>query len=102
MEYFLIPGKSPKEILAAYTKLTGPAALPPEWSFGLWYSTGFKGNSRDNVEADARLFRKYEIPLNVMHFDCYWLRENMWCDFVWDDEMYTNREEMIALLKKMI
>lgn len=100
LEYFLIPGKSPKEILAAYTKLTGPAALPPEWSFGLWYSTGFKGNSRDNVEADARLFRKYEIPLNVMHFDCYWLRENMWCDFVWDDEMYPNREEMIALLKK--
>lgn len=100
LEYYLIPGDSLKEILSTYMKLTGPAALPPEWSFGLWYSTGFKGNSRANVEKDAAGFREHQIPCSVMHFDCYWLRENMWCDFVWDDAQYPDRIGMLAELKK--
>lgn len=99
LEYYLIPADTLKEILAVYMNLTGPAALPPAWSFGLWYSTGFKGNNRQNVEQDAALFREHEIPLSVMHFDCYWLREDMWCDFVWDDAMYPDRRSMIEGLK---
>ena len=100
LEYFIISGDTPKEILSAYMNLTGPAVLPPEWSFGLWYSTGFKGNSRKNVEQDVSEFKKYKIPVSVMHFDCYWLRENLWCDFVWDDEMYPDRKGMLQELKK--
>lgn len=100
LEYYLIIHPSLKEILAAYMKLTGPAALPPKWSFGLWYSTGFKGNSRANAEADAARFRSEGIPCDVMHFDCYWLREDHWCDFVWDEEMYPDRKAMFAGLKK--
>lgn len=98
LEYYLIPGNSLKEILSVYMNLTGPAALPPEWSFGLWYSTGFKGNSRKNVEADAAKFKEHKIPLSVMHFDCYWLREDMWCDFVWDDAQYPDRAGMLNQL----
>lgn len=100
MEYFVILGETPKKIISSYMELTGPAVLPPDWSFGLWYSTGFKGNSRNNVEEDARKFKELDIPYNVMHFDCYWLREDMWCDFVWDDIQYPNRAEMIQELKK--
>ena len=99
LEYYLILGNTLKEILAVYMNLTGPAALPPTWSFGLWYSTGFKRSNRDNVEQDAVLFQEYEIPLSVMHFDCYWLKEDMWCDFVWDDEMYPDRRSMIEGFK---
>ena len=74
--------------------------LPPKWSFGLWYSTGFKGNSEKNVEEDAKRFRSEKIPCDVMHFDCYWLREDKWCDFVWDEAQYPNRSAMIAGLKE--
>lgn len=99
LEYYLFVNPSLKKILSSYMELTGPAALPPKWSFGLWYSTGFKGNSRKNVEEDAARFRKEEIPCDVMHFDCYWLREDKWCDFVWDDVQYPKRAEMIDGLK---
>ena len=34
LEYFVIYGPSPKEILERYTALTGRPALPPAWSFG--------------------------------------------------------------------
>ncbi|HET7237486.1 MAG TPA: hypothetical protein VFI76_00555, partial [Terrimicrobiaceae bacterium] len=39
LEYFLIYGPSPKEVLGKLTALTGRPALPPPWSFGLWLST---------------------------------------------------------------
>lgn len=41
LEYFLIYGPTPKEVLAKYTALTGRPALPPPWSFGLWLTTSF-------------------------------------------------------------
>lgn len=99
LEYYLIVNPSLKELMAAFVKLTGPAILPPKWSFGLWYSTGFKGNSRKNAEEDAQRFRREGIPCDVMHFDCYWLREDKWCDFVWDDVLYPNHKYMIQTLK---
>ena len=44
LEYFLIYGPTPKEILRKLTALTGRPALPPPWSFGLWLSTSFTTN----------------------------------------------------------
>src|SRR5262249_40386018 len=41
LEYFVLYGPSPKEILEKYTALTGRPALPPAWSFGLWLTTSF-------------------------------------------------------------
>lgn len=96
-EYYLFVG-APAQVVSRYMQLTGPAALPPAWSFGLWYSTGFQGASRRAVTEDAAAFRRRGIPCDVLHFDCYWLRENMWCDFVWDDAQYPDRVGMLRQL----
>lgn len=100
VEYYIITGQSQKKIVQTFTQLTGPAALPPDWSFGLWYSTGFKDSDQNSVLEDALKFREDEIPCDVFHLDCYWLREDMWCDFIWDEERYPNRKEMIRKLKE--
>ena len=100
MEYYILTG-SLKDIVSTYTNMTGPAALPPDWSFGLWFSTGFAGTNSEMVVADARKLRELDIPCDVIHFDCYWLRDDMWCDFVWDDAMYQDRLQMIRRIKNM-
>ena len=41
LEYLLIDGPTPKDVLDRYTRLTGRPALPPAWSFGLWLTTSF-------------------------------------------------------------
>ena len=41
LDYFLIGGKSMKDVLSKYTDITGKPGLPPRWSFGLWLSTSF-------------------------------------------------------------
>jgi alpha-D-xyloside xylohydrolase len=38
LDYFVIYGPTPKQVLERYTALTGRPALPPAWSFGLWLS----------------------------------------------------------------
>ena len=39
------------------------------------------------------------IPLNVFHFDCFWMREYEWCNFDWDKEKFPEPENMLARLK---
>ena len=41
LDYFLLFGPSPKQVLDRLGALTGRPALPPVWSFGLWLTTSF-------------------------------------------------------------
>ena len=37
-----------------------------------------------------------DIPLSVFHFDCYWMKENEWCVFEWDKDVFPDVEGMLA------
>lgn len=39
IEYFVVFGATPKDILNRYTSLTGRPALVPSWSYNLWLTT---------------------------------------------------------------
>lgn len=39
LEYFVIYGQNPKDVLKRYTALTGKPSLPPAWSYNLWLTT---------------------------------------------------------------
>ncbi len=100
LEYFVIYGPTPKEILRKYTALTGRPALPPPWSFGLWLSTSFTTSYDEESVAglvDGMIER--DVPLSVFHFDCFWMRELHWCDFEWDPRLFPDPPAMLARLK---
>lgn len=100
LEYLLIYGPSPKEILAKYTALLGRPALPPAWSFGLWLSTSF---TTAYDEATVTRFidgmAARALPLHVFHFDCFWMRAFHWSDFQWDPAVFPDPAGMLARLK---
>ncbi|MFJ4841654.1 alpha-xylosidase [Streptomyces sp. NPDC088746] len=100
LEYFVIAGPTPKDVLSRYTALTGLPALPPAWSFGLWLTTSFT-TSYDEATVTSFVDGMAErgIPLSVFHFDCFWMREYQWCDFEWDPAVFPDPEGMIARLK---
>ena len=101
LDYFLIYGPTPKEILKRYTALTGRPALPPAWSFGLWLSTSFTTEyDEKTVTSFIRKMAKNEIPLHVFHFDCFWMKESHWCDFTWDERCFPDPEGMLRRLKE--
>ncbi|ETI28961.1 hypothetical protein G647_01413 [Cladophialophora carrionii CBS 160.54] len=100
LEYMIIAGPSPKEILNRYTALTGRPGLPPAWSYGLWLTTSFT-TSYDEKTVTSFLdgFKSREIPLRVFHFDCFWMKSFQWCDFEFDDENFSDAPGYLQRLK---
>ena len=96
LEYLVVHGPTPRQIVERYTALTGRPALPPRWSFGLWLSTSFL---TDYDEATVTHFvdgmRERDIPLSVVHYDCYWMKPLQWCDFEWDRDAFPDPEGML-------
>lgn len=100
LDFFLINGPTMKEVLSRYTDLTGKPSLPAPWTFGLWLSTSFTTNYDEetvNTFVDGMLER--DIPLQVFHFDCFWMKEFNWCDFTWDERVFPDPEGMLKRLK---
>ncbi|CAM3831637.1 alpha-xylosidase [Marinicrinis lubricantis] len=100
LEYYIIGGANPKEVLENYTTLTGKPALPPAWSFGLWLTTSFTTSyDEDTVNHFIDGMADRNIPLHVFHFDCFWMKEYQWCDFEWDKDVFPDPEGMLKRLK---
>jgi alpha-D-xyloside xylohydrolase len=100
LEYFVIYGPSPKEVLSRYTALTGRPALPPAWSFGLWLSTSFTTSyDEETVTSFIQGMADRDIPLHVFHFDCFWMKEFHWCNFEWDKRVFPDPQAMLKRLK---
>jgi alpha-D-xyloside xylohydrolase len=99
LDYCVIAGPTPKDVVTRLTALTGRAPLPPAWSFGLWMTTSF---TTQYDEATATHFidemKRRELPLSVFHFDCFWMREFQWCDFEWDSRGFPDPQGMLARL----
>ena len=102
LDYFVIHGPTPKEVLRRLTRLTGRPALPPAWSFGLWLSTSF---TTDYDEKTCTRFiegmRARRLPLHVFHFDCFWMRAFNWCDFEWDPRVFRDPAGMLKRLHRL-
>lgn len=102
LEYFLIYGPTPKDILRKLTQLTGRPALPPAWSFGLWLSTSFTTSyDEQTCTSFIKAMKERDLPLRVFHFDCFWMREFDWCNFEWDPRTFPDPVGMLARLHKL-
>ena len=101
MEYFLINGPTMKEVLERYTSLTGKPSLPPQWTFGLWLSTSFTTNyDEKTVMSFIDGMEERGIPLQVFHFDCFWMKDFHWSDFVWDSRVFPDPKGMLSRIRE--
>ncbi|MDR1468054.1 MAG: alpha-xylosidase [Spirochaetaceae bacterium] len=100
LEYFVIYGPSPKQILETYTALTGRPPVLEDETFGLWLSTSFTTSYDEKTVTDfidGMLDRG--IPLKTFHFDCFWMEAFHWCDFCWDKETFPDPAGMLRRIK---
>ncbi len=100
LDYFFLDGPSMKDVLVRYTDLTGKPSLPAPWTFGLWLSTSFTTNYDEKTVMsfiDGMLDR--QIPLRTFHFDCFWMKEFHWSDFLWDSRVFPDPEGMLTRIK---
>lgn len=100
LDFMIIGGEDLKEVISNYTALTGRPALPPAWSFGLWLTSSFTTSYDEKTVSEmVGGMRSRGIPMSVFHFDCFWMKENEWCNFDWDKEFFEDPEGMLGRMK---
>lgn len=101
IKWYIIYGPSPKEVLKKYSILTGKPGKVPGWSFGLWLTTSFTTNYDEaTVTSFLEGMRARGSPVDVFHFDSYWMKAFTWSDFVFDAERFPDPKGQISRLKE--
>ncbi len=101
LEYIILGGENIADVISNYTALTGRPALPPAYSFGLWLTTSFTTNyDEKTVSSFIDGMAERNIPLQVFHFDCFWMQEFRWCNFEWDKRMFPDPKAILKRLKE--
>ena len=94
LDYWIVAGDSPADILRAYADATGHAPAMPEWALGFWQSK-CRYRTQDELMAVARRYRDLGIPLAAIVADYFhWVYEGDW-DFdraFWPDPAGMVRE----------
>jgi alpha-D-xyloside xylohydrolase len=76
-----------REVLGAYTELTGRPNVPPDWSFGFWQSKISYSSAAETLEV-ARRMRAEDLPFDVLHLDTHWFRRDWLCDLEFDPDRF--------------
>uniref|UniRef100_L2GAH3 alpha-D-xyloside xylohydrolase n=1 Tax=Colletotrichum fructicola (strain Nara gc5) TaxID=1213859 RepID=L2GAH3_COLFN len=101
LKWYIIYGPTPKDILKRYTTLTGKAGKVPSWSFGLWLTTSFTTNyDEQTVNTFLEGMKARGSPVDVFHYDCFWMKAFTWTDFVFDSERFPDPKGQITRLKE--
>ncbi|KXL43219.1 glycoside hydrolase family 31 protein [Acidomyces richmondensis BFW] len=101
LKWYMIYGPTPKEVISRYTSLTGKPNKVPAWSFGLWLTTSFTTEyDEKTVNGFLEGMRDRDIPLQVFHYDCFWMRPFHWCDFVFMSSHFPDPKAQITRLKE--
>jgi alpha-glucosidase len=93
IDYYVMAGPTPKDVVEAYAWLTGPAPLPPLWAFG-FQQCRYSYMSEAEVRAVARRFRDEAIPCDVIWLDIDFQDRNR--PFSVDTKAFPDLPAMIA------
>ncbi len=99
IDYFFFAGR-PREVLDAYTDLTGKPAAPPKWSFGTWMSRISYATQQQVLETAARL-REMRFPCDLIHIDTNWFDIDWKCDWKFNLERFPDPAAMFRELDAM-
>ncbi len=101
IDVMIIGGENMKGALSNYCSLSGYPALPPAWTFGLWLTSSFTTSyDEKTVTSFVDGMKDRGIPLSVFHYDCFWMKENEWCNFKWDDKTFPDPVNMLKRMKE--
>ena len=90
----------PKTILDRYTTLTGKAHVPPDWSFG-WWQSKISYQAAGEVLDVVRRHRDADLPIDVVHLDTFWFREDWRNDLTFSEERFPDPAGFLAELRAM-
>ena len=95
LDYYVIYGAAPAQILATYTELTGRIPLPPKWALG-YHQCRWSYESAAIVRELAQQFRQRSIPCDVIHLDIDYMQG--YRVFTWNQQRFPDPKALIREL----
>ncbi len=97
-DYIVFYGPAFRDIIKAYTALTGRQPLLPRWAFGL-FVTGYPQEHQDTVLERVKEHRARKIPLDGVILDYHW--EEKFHNFRWRKSLIPNPGLLLATLQSL-
>ena len=97
LDYYIVSGATPADILDTYTQLTGRMPLPPKWALG-YHQCRWSYESDDVVRNLAQEFRDRQIPCDVIHLDIDYMQG--YRVFTWSPTRFPDPAKLIHDLKQ--
>ncbi|NUS39975.1 MAG: DUF4968 domain-containing protein [Lysobacter sp.] len=96
LDYYVLAGPTPREVLARYTALTGRTPLPPLWALGFQQSR-YTYAPEGRVREIAATLRAERIPADAIWLDIGFQQGN--APFTVDRAQFPHFEQMLADLR---
>lgn len=98
LDYWIVAGDSPAEIVEAYARATGLPPMMPEYGLGFWQCKLRYRTQGELLEA-AREYKRRGLPLDVIVIDFFhWKKQGDWS---YDPEYWPDPEGMARELASM-
>ena len=98
VDYLIIAGDTPEEIMGKYSDITGHTPDFPEFASGFWQCK-LRYESQEDLLEVAREYKRRNIPVSVMVIDYFhWTEQG---DFCFDKKYWPNPEKMVKELADM-
>jgi alpha-D-xyloside xylohydrolase len=98
LDYWIVAGKTPADIVEAYAEATGKVPMMPEYGLGFWQCK-LRYQTQEELLGVAREYKKRQLPIDLIVIDFFhWPRQGDWC---FDQTYWPDPDAMIKELKDM-
>ena len=98
LDYWIVAGDSPAEIVEAYANVTGKVPMMPEYGLGFWQCK-LRYQTQEELLEVAREYKRRGLPIDLIVIDFFhWPKQGEW---KFDPTYWPDPEAMITELKEM-
>lgn len=98
IDYWIVAGDKPADIVQAYAQVTGRVPMMPEYGLGFWQCK-LRYETQDELLTVAREYKKRRIPLDLIVIDFFhWKSQGDWS---FDPEYWPDPTAMVKELKEL-
>lgn len=97
LDYFVLAGPTPKDVVQQYASLTGCVPLPPKWALG-YHQSRYSYETEQEVRELVAMFREKGIPLDAVYLDIHYM--NGYRVFTFDGERFRKPALLVRDLKE--
>ncbi|MCZ0755362.1 glycoside hydrolase family 31 protein [Anoxybacillus sp. J5B_2022] len=97
IDYYILAGPAPKDVLEQYTDLTGRMPIPPKWALG-YHQSRYSYETEQEVRELMQTFREKDIPLDAIYLDIHYM--DGYRVFTFDRNRFPNPKQLIHDLRE--